>query len=144
MHFTSFSSISYTFIDSLNISHHLSFDHYYVQSLAPKLDVLHAELFHFDILAFNKTWLNSSFSTNNIRLHSFNCLERKDRVGDSHGGIIIITKTRLYSFDPLKPHFYTVKLGFIGVCINFLISVQKRRLWVLVRTASPRFEQNLF
>ena len=48
-----------------------------------------------------------------------------------------ITKTRLYSFDPLKP-FYTVKLGFTGVYINFLISAQKHKLWVLVRTASPR------
>ena len=26
-----------------------------------------------------------------------------------------ITKTRLYNFDPLKPHFYLVKLGFAGV-----------------------------
>ena len=26
-----------------------------------------------------------------------------------------ITKTRLYSFDPLNPRFYTVKLGFTGV-----------------------------
>ena len=49
-----------------------------------------------------------------------------------------ITKTRLYSFDPSKPHFYTVKLGFRGVNINFLISAQKHGLWVLVRTASPR------
>ena len=24
---------------------------------------------------------------------------------------VIITKTRLYNFDPLKPHFYIVKLG---------------------------------
>ena len=49
-----------------------------------------------------------------------------------------ITKTCLYNFDPLKPHFYIVKLGFTGVYIIFLISAQKRRLWVLVRTASPR------
>ena len=49
-----------------------------------------------------------------------------------------ITKTRLYNLDPLKPHFYMVKLGFTGVYIIFLISVQKHRLWVLVRTASPR------
>ena len=41
----------------------------------------------------------------------------------------IITKTRLHSFDPLKPHFYTVKLGFTGVYIIFLISAQKHRLW---------------
>ena len=26
-----------------------------------------------------------------------------------------ITKTRLYNFDPLKPHFYIVKVGFTGV-----------------------------
>ena len=31
-------------------------------------------------------------------------------------------KTRLYNFDPLKPHFYIVKLGFTGVYIIFLIS----------------------
>ena len=31
-------------------------------------------------------------------------------------------KTRLYNFDPLKPHVYIVKLGFTGVYIIFLIS----------------------
>ena len=35
-----------------------------------------------------------------------------------------ITKTCLYNFDPLKPHFYIVKLGFTGVYIIFLISDQ--------------------
>ena len=49
-----------------------------------------------------------------------------------------ITKTCLYSFDPLKLHFYILKLGFPGVNISFLFSVQKHRLWILVRTASPR------
>ena len=38
----------------------------------------------------------------------------------------IITKTYLYNFDPLKPHFYIVKLGFTGVYIIFLISAQKQ------------------
>ena len=37
---------------------------------------------------------------------------------------ICITKTHLYNFDPLKPHFYTVKLGFTGVYNIFLISAQ--------------------
>ena len=49
-----------------------------------------------------------------------------------------ITKTYLYNFDLLKPHFYIEKLGFTGVYIIFLISAQKHRLWVLVRTASMR------
>ena len=35
-----------------------------------------------------------------------------------------ITKTYLYNFDPLKPHFYIVKLGFTGEYIIFLISAQ--------------------
>ena len=37
---------------------------------------------------------------------------------------VTITKTYLYNFDPLKPHFYIVKLGFTGVYIIFLISLQ--------------------
>ena len=51
---------------------------------------------------------------------------------------LVITKTYLCYFDPLKPHFYIVKLGFTGVYIIFLISAQKHRLRVPVRTASPR------
>ena len=39
-------------------------------------------------------------------------------------GVFFITKTYLYYFDPLKPHFYTVKLGFTRVYIIFLISAQ--------------------
>ena len=52
------------------------------------------------------------------------------------GGRNGITKTCLYNFDPLKPHFHIVKMGFTGVYIIFLFSAQKHRLWVLVRTAS--------
>ena len=46
---------------------------------------------------------------------------------------LIITKTYLYNFDPLKPQFYIVKLGFTGVYIIFLISAPIHRMWVLVR-----------
>ena len=35
-----------------------------------------------------------------------------------------ITKTCLYNFDPFKPHFYIVKLGFTGVYNIFLILAQ--------------------
>ena len=34
--------------------------------------------------------------------------------------ILLITKTNLYNFDPLKLHFYIVKLGVLGICIIFL------------------------
>ena len=61
-------------------------------------------------------------------------------VGGLEGCILflLITKTCLYNFDPLKPHFYILKLGFTGVYIIFLISAQKHRLWVLIRTALQR------
>ena len=42
----------------------------------------------------------------------------------SNGVFYYITKTCLYIFDPLKPHFYIVKLGLTGVYIIFLIFVQ--------------------
>ena len=57
--------------------------------------------------------------------------------------IACITKTCLYNFDPIKPHFYIVKLGFTGVYIIFLISAEKHRLWVLVRTAVLTSTHNL-
>ena len=38
--------------------------------------------------------------------------------------LVAITKTCLFNFDPIKPHFYVVKLGFTGVHIIFLISAQ--------------------
>ena len=55
-----------------------------------------------------------------------------------HTSRVIFTASfySIYNFDPLKPHVYIVKLEFTGVYIIFLISAQKHRLWVLVRTAT--------
>ena len=47
----------------------------------------------------------------------------------------VITKTCQYNFEPLKPHFYTVKLEFTRVYIIFLIFARIQTLWVLVRIA---------
>ena len=45
---------------------------------------------------------------------------------------LFITKSCLYNFDPFKPHFYKVKLGFAGLYVNCLISDKKKhRLWIL-------------
>ena len=58
-----------------------------------------------------------------------------------------ITKTRLYNFDPLKPHFYIVKLGFTGVYIIFHIFARKHRLWYWLeppcRGGSNEYPQSL-
>ena len=38
--------------------------------------------------------------------------------------VIIITKTRLHNFDPLKAHFYIVELAFTRVYIIFLFQLK--------------------
>ena len=59
-----------------------------------------------------------------------------------------ITKTYLYNFDPLKPHFYTVKLGFTGVYTIFLISAQNIDCGYLLelprRGGSNEYPQSMF
>ena len=55
------------------------------------------------------------------------------------GSVKVASRKRLYNFDPLKSHFYIVKLGFTGVYIIFLISAQRHRLWVLVRDGSNEY-----
>ena len=47
--------------------------------------------------------------------------------------IFVLCSSRKHTYI-IKPHFYIVNLGFTGVYIIFLISAQKHRLWVLVRT----------
>ena len=60
----------------------------------------------------------------------------------------IITKTCLYNFDPLKPHFYIVKLEFTGIYIIFLISSQKHSfgysLEPPLRGGSNEYPQSMF
>ena len=59
-----------------------------------------------------------------------------------------ITKTRLYYFNPIKPHFYIVKLGFTGVYIIFLISAQnidcRYSLELPRRGGSNEYPQSMF
>ena len=59
-----------------------------------------------------------------------------------------ITKTRLYNFDPLKPHFYIVKLGFTGVYIVFPILLKyidcEYSLEPPRRGGSNEYQQSMF
>ena len=50
---------------------------------------------------------------------------------------VVFAKTYIYNFDPLKPHFYIVKLGFTGLYIIFLIIAQKQ----ILNTHNLWFEQ---
>ena len=74
----------------------------------------------------------------------------KAKILHKPGHVILtcITKICLYNYDPLKPHFYIVKLGFTGVDIIFLISAQKHRLWYSLepprRGGSNEYPQSMF
>ena len=71
-------------------------------------------------VAANKKYRNAKYR---LRTASTKLLEGKLNLALRDPNLI--TKTYLYKFDPLKPHFYIVKLGFTGVYIIFLISAQK-------------------
>ena len=88
--------MSTTIFSSLNLEHNLSFVHYNVQSIFPKLDILHTELFDFDILAFTETWLTPAIDTDDVLLRSYNAPERKDRVEDNHGGVMLYVKDGIH------------------------------------------------
>ena len=76
----------------MNLSCHLSFVQYNLQSIITKSDILYTELHDFDILAFSETWLNSTVSNDDLILQSFKGTERKDRADDSHGGVMLYVK----------------------------------------------------
>ena len=85
----------------------------------------------------SNSYVHRSLCKNNIQIYKQKNEQKNPNHISCHTSTII-TKTCLYNFDPLKPHFYIVKPGFTGVYIILLISAQKHRLWVLVRTASAR------
>lgn len=95
-----------SFLSHATLSNHLSFVHYNVQSVFSKLDLLFSELHTFDILAFSETWLNSSIANDDLSLQLFQTPERKDRVGDSHGGVMIYVRDSIFykRRRDLEPH----------------------------------------
>ena len=70
----------------------LSMLHYNVQSLASKTDIIEPELTNFDIISLTETWLNDSISTEDLKFNEFQDPFRIDRIGDSHGGVIVYVK----------------------------------------------------
>ena len=81
---------------SLNLSHNISFVQYHVQSILNKLDILEAELFEFDILAFTETWLNPTVQSDNLVFQTFHKPEHKDRRSDHFGGLLLYIKSGIF------------------------------------------------
>ena len=62
--------------------------------------------------------------------------------------IIFITKTCIYNFDPLKPHFIMVKLGLQGYTLLFLFLLKnidcRYSLEPPRRGGSNEYQQSMF
>ena len=80
----------------------------------------------FDFVTFQRKQVTCKFHVKQQALFSLKN-KKKNTIKLVLSKYLFITKTRLYNSDPLKPHFYIVKLGFTGVYIIFLISAQKHR-----------------
>ena len=77
---------------SIDLSNHLSLVHYNVQSLFNKLDIIQVELPNFDIIALSETLLKPPMDTSDITLSHYHSPERKDRIRDGYGGVIVFIK----------------------------------------------------
>ena len=69
--------------------------HYNVQSVLNnlnKLDFIEPDFSDFSITSLTETWLNESKPTEDIIFNEFQTPFRRDRVGDSHGGILVYVK----------------------------------------------------
>ena len=66
--------------------------HYNVQSLLHKVDIIGSEFSNFDVVSLTETWLNNSISTHELAFNEFQLPFRRDRTGDSHGGIAVYVR----------------------------------------------------
>lgn len=71
----------------------------------------------FDIMCITESWLNDNFTDNNIAIENY-CVERRDRVDQTGGGVLIyIRKTlyyqRLVELENLDLEVLWVKLRFV-------------------------------
>ena len=54
-----------------------------------KTDIIEPELTNFDICSLTETWLNDSISNEDLKFNEFQDPFRRDRIGNSHGGVIV-------------------------------------------------------
>ena len=69
--------------------------HYNVQSLLNKLDIIEPELSNFDLVSLSETWLNERVLTQDLASNNNRLPFRRDRSGDSHGGIVVYVKENI-------------------------------------------------
>ena len=95
------SEISFTSSDTstlpsdINTKNKFSVVHYNVQSLVNKIGILETELSNFDVICITESWLHDAISDGEIKMEEYTVF-RRDRVGDSHGGVCVYVKNNLH------------------------------------------------
>ena len=90
------SSTNFSVLKFSALSNHLSFVHYNMQCLVLKIDISATEPIEFDILAFSETLLNPSVLSQDVHIQTFRETKCKNRVGDSHGGVVLYVKENVH------------------------------------------------
>ena len=74
----------------------LSIVHDNIQNFTNKQDILETELSCFDVICLTETWLDRSTENVDIELNGY-IAYRRDRVGDSHGGVFVYVSKNFVS-----------------------------------------------
>ena len=109
----------------------LKFLHVNARSLYPKLPKLSLMVkdLNLDCISVNETWLNDTFSDNEIEIPDFTVF-RHDRINGSHGGVALCIKTNL---SPSKAN-----LPFNTESIWVLIKINSSKLLVSSIYRTPK------
>ena len=95
--------------------------HYNVQSVQHKLDIIEPEVSNFGLVSLTETWLNNSVLSQDLVFNDFQLPFRRDRVGDSHDGILVYVKTGI----PCKRR---VDLELINIeCLRVEINIRNKK-----------------
>ena len=73
-----------------------SIEHFNVQSIANKMDLIQSELCNFDVICKTESWLDGRTSDDDIKIENFK-LFRRDMPGDHHGGIYVYVCNNVFS-----------------------------------------------
>ena len=105
--------------------------HYNVQSVVNKIDIIEPELSNFSLISLTETWLNNTVSNEDIQFNDFQVPFRRDREGDSHGGILVCIKNDI----PCKRRQDLELLN--TECLWVEINIKSKKMLVGTLTMTP-------
>ena len=100
--------------------------HYNVQSLSNKHDILETEnsvISNFNVICLSETWLNARITDDEIAMSGFK-LYRRDRTGDTHGGVCVYVDQDYRSKRRCDLEMINVE------CIWLEVTIQHRKLLI--------------